>query len=356
VNASSWNTAGIMGSADSDRNSADADALPPRDSVPCEVLRFSTDNFPEHRRIEAYREIYGRIIIKHEIKPIGDQPFHFDGSLCNLPGLGLAVSRFSPCLRSHGLQHNDSEHLVLGIGRSGGCVVQQRGREALIGRGEAVLTSSPDPAVVTIAAMSEAVSLRIPRSVLRSRIGDLDARVSRTIPRDTEGLLLLTGYVDAIRSAQALTDPQMSGLVVAHVYDLVALVLGAKGDVRKLAQEGGGRAARRSAIFSAIESRSGNPGLSAAAVAALLGVTPRYIHLLLEETGRSFTHHLLERRLENAVALLRDPSWYARRIGDVALEAGFSDLSHFSRAFRRRYGVTPSDMREAAVRDREGRD
>ena len=114
-----------MGSTDSDRNSADADALPPRDSVPYEILRFSTDNFPEHRRIEAYREIYGRIIIKHEIKPIGDQPFHFDGSLCNLPGLGLAVSRFSPCVRSHGLQHNDSEHLVLGIGRSGGCVVQR---------------------------------------------------------------------------------------------------------------------------------------------------------------------------------------------------------------------------------------
>jgi AraC-like DNA-binding protein len=350
VNAGSWNTASIMGSTDSDRNSAE-DALLPRDPVPYEVLRFSTDDFSEHRRIEAYREIYGRTIIKHEIKPIGDRPFHFDASLCNLPGLGLAVWRISPCLRSHGLQHNDSDHLVLGVGRSGGCVVQQRGREAMVGKGEAVLTSSADPAVVAITSMSEAVSLRIPRSVLRSRIGDLDARVSRPIPRGTEGLSLLTGYVGAIRGAEALTDPQMCELVVAHVYDLVALVLGAKGDARKLAQDGGGRAARRSAIFSAIESRSGIPDLSAAAVAALLGVTPRYIHLLLEETGRSFTHHLLERRLENAARLLRDPRWYPRRIGDIALEAGFTDLSHFSRAFRRRYGVTPSDVREAAMRD-----
>jgi AraC-like DNA-binding protein len=68
-------------------------------------------------------------------------------------------------------------------------------------------------------------------------------------------------------------------------------------------------------------------------------------------TGRSFTHHLLERRLENAAALLRDPRWRERRIADVAAEAGFTDLSHFSRAFRRRYGATPSDVRAAAMRE-----
>jgi AraC-like DNA-binding protein len=339
-----------MGSADTGRNSLKA-AQTPRDATTWEVLRFSTDDFPEHKRIEAYREIYGRTIRKHEVKPLGDKPFRFDGTFCNLPGLGIALSRFSPCLRTHGLQHNDSDHLVLGIGLNGGCVVEQRGREAVIGAGEAVLTSNPDPAMVAISTISESVSVRVPRSVLRSRIGDLDARVSRRIPRNTGGLELLTGYINAVRDVDMLTKPEMHGLVVAHVYDLVALILGAKGETRKLAEDGGGSAARRAAIFGIIENRSGNPDLSAAAVAALLGVTPRYVHLLLEETGRSFTHHVLEQRLENAVALLRDPRRYGRRIGEIAVEAGFTDLSHFSRAFRRRYGATPSDVREAAMRN-----
>lgn len=339
-----------MGSTGTGRNSDKAGALAQRDALPCEMLHFSTNDFPEHRRIEAYREIYGRTIVKHEIKVIGDLPFHFDGSLCNLPGLGLAQSRFSPCLRSHGLQHNDSDHLVLGVGLSGSCVVQQRGREAVIGVGEAVLTSSADPAIVAISTMSEAISVRVPKSILRARIGDLDARVSRRIPRDTEGLGLLTGYMSAIRNAEMPVKPDMCDVVVAHVYDLVALILGAKGEARRLAADGGGRAARRSAVFQVIESRSGDAGLSAAVVATLLGVTPRYVHLLLEETGKSFTHHLLERRLEHAAVLLRDPRRYGRRIGEIALEAGFTDLSHFSRVFRRRYGATPSDMREAAMR------
>jgi AraC-like DNA-binding protein len=105
------------------------------------------------------------------------------------------------------------------------------------------------------------------------------------------------------------------------------------------------RHARLAAILRTIESRSDEPDLSAAAVAASLWVTPRYVHLLLEGTGKSFTHHVLERRLERAAVLLRDPQWGHRKVADIAAEAGFTDLSYFNRAFRRRFGATPSAVR-----------
>jgi hypothetical protein len=80
------------------------------------------------------------------------------------------------------------------------------------------------------------------------------------------------------------------------------------------------------------------------------------LHLLLEETGKSFTHHVLERRLDKAAALLRDPRWRDRKIADIAAEAGFTDLSHFNRAFRRQYGATPSDLRAAVSEDKARQD
>ncbi len=110
------------------------------------------------------------------------------------------------------------------------------------------------------------------------------------------------------------------------------------------------RANRRAAILRAIENRSGDPNLSAAAVAKLLGITPRYVHLLVADTGRSFTHHLLERRLERAALMLRDSRWEQRKIADIAVEAGFTDLSYFNRAFRRSFGLTPTEMRDQARR------
>jgi AraC-like DNA-binding protein len=155
----------------------------------------------------------------------------------------------------------------------------------------------------------------------------------------------LLGYVAAIRSADSLAKLELRDLVVSHVYDLVSLVLGAVGDVRQAAEEGGVRMARRAAILRDIERLSADPALTANVVAGLLGITPRYVHLILEETGKTFSELVLERRLERAAALLRDPAWRERKIVDIAAEAGFTNLSYFNRSFRRRFGDTPSGVK-----------
>ena len=111
------------------------------------------------------------------------------------------------------------------------------------------------------------------------------------------------------------------------------------------------RTERRAAVLREIEQRSSDPALSAVDVANLLGITPRYVHLLLKQTGASFSHHVLDRRLEKAAALLRDSQWRDRLIIEIAAEAGFTDISHFNRAFRQKFGATPSVIRESSGRD-----
>lgn len=159
---------------------------------------------------------------------------------------------------------------------------------------------------------------------------------------------LLFGYLNAARTVDLSGGGRAAELYEQHIIDLVLLALGAAGEAGELAQERGLRAARRAAVLRAIDSRSGDPGLNAVKVAAMLGVTPRYVHLLLEETGRSFNQHLSEKRLQRSAALLRDPAWRHRKIADIALQAGFTDLSNFGRAFRHRFGATPSEVRAAA--------
>lgn len=315
-----------------------------------QVLRFSTDNFPQHERITAYREIYGGMIVTHDIEPIGDEPFRFEATLCKLPDLGMASSVISPSRRSRRRRGIDGDDVLLGFSLGGDCVVRQNGREASIRNGEAVLTRSADPVAIVIPSPSPALTLRIPDSILRARTGDLDAWVTRPISVSAESRLL-TGYIAALWASDALLNPTLGAIAGAHIHDLVSLMLGANAESREMAQRGGLRAARLAAVLRAIECRSGEIGLNAAVIAAELGVTPRYVHLVLEETGSSFTRHLLERRLQKAAALLRNSRWRQRRVADVALEAGFNDLSYFNRSFRRRYSATPLEIRQAASCD-----
>src|SRR4029079_1412281 len=72
----------------------------------------------------------------------------------------------------------------------------------------------------------------------------LDDRLGRSIPRSGEALRLLTGYVKLLRTEASLASPELQRLAVAHVYDLIAAVVGATRDGAELAA---GRGAARGA-------------------------------------------------------------------------------------------------------------
>ena len=55
------------------------------------------------------------------------------------------------------------------------------------------------------------------------------------------------------------------------------------------------------------------------------------------------------------LAARADPGRARDKISTLVFEAGFHDLSHFARAFRRRYGDTPSGMRAGALPPKESR-
>jgi AraC-like DNA-binding protein len=65
--------------------------------------------------------------------------------------------------------------------------------------------------------------------------------------------------------------------------------------------------------------------------------------------GTTFTDYLLEQRLNFAERQLVSTARKAT-VSEIAYAVGFSDLSYFSRCFRRRFGITASDLRAAGHR------
>ena len=84
-------------------------------------------------------------------------------------------------------------------------------------------------------------------------------------------------------------------------------------------------------------------------LAQSLAVSPRQLERAYDEIGlTTFATHLRAVRLRNAAELLaRQPL----TVTDVARLVGYRQPSHFVKAFRRRFGVTPGAFRDAARRD-----
>jgi len=65
----------------------------------------------------------------------------------------------------------------------------------------------------------------------------------------------------------------------------------------------------------------------------------------LSKSGQGFAKILLHTRLEHGLSLLQTTD---SQVSEIALDCGFKTPSHFSDAFRKRFGIKPKDIRLAA--------
>lgn len=305
------------------------------------VAEFSTAQWPEHLRLFAVNEFCANFI-KSDIQALPDQPFHLESKFRRLPGLGICWATGSGLRASRGARHVTSDDVMVTLNLQGERLFKDETR-LHAGQGRVVLEAGPGGAVIVVP--TRHVTLMVPRRALAPRV--LTAK-SSVIPADNDALQLLRSYLGSLEHAPLATDA-VRRLAVAHVYDLVAMLLGATGD--DAARGRGVRAARLVAIKNDIMAHLREPGLSVATVAERNRMSPRYLHRLFGEDGTTFGAFVLETRLARAERLLTDSRYAQRSVGSIGYDSGFSDLSYFYRSFRRRFGATPSDLRAAAQRN-----
>jgi AraC-like DNA-binding protein len=187
------------------------------------------------------------------------------------------------------------------------------------------------------------LTFRVPVAAIAPLVPDVAAVVAKRVPADLKALRLLTRYLEILQDTAALATRQLQDLAATHVYDLLALALGATSEAGEIANGRGLRAARLQTILAEIRAHFAEPGFSPGHVASRLGVSPRYVQDVLHDTGVSFTERVMEMKLQKARAMLAGAG--ALKIIDVAYGCGFGDISYFNRCFRRRFGAAPSEFR-----------
>jgi len=313
-------------------------------------MRFhiSTAGFDGSKGIEEFRETFGRTILRLEMNPLNDTPLSLDMDVRVLPGFAMASGSMSPMQNSHPTELIDNDDVVLTIMKPGAGQLRQAGRETDICAGEGVLTANGEPATSAALMPSTVLNFRLSRSVLINDVVDLDDAVARVIPADNPALRLLLGYSSLLNDPQSFGTPELCRAFVTHMHDLAALALGAGRDAAATARLRGLRAARLQGIKSDIMENLTRSNLSIDAVALRQGLSRSYVSKLMASDGATFTDFVLDRRLAHAYRMLTNWRYAERKISEIALASGIGDLSYFNRTFRRRYGLTPSDVRARA--------
>lgn len=140
---------------------------------------------------------------------------------------------------------------------------------------------------------------------------------------------------------EALWDEAMTGeLVGASQILFEAIILAARASPGVGSPEAGNALFQRA--LEIIDRNLLEPTLCVSGIAGQLGITTRYLQRLFARHGTTPRAHVAQSRISYAARLLSDGS---SSVTGAAMEAGFNDLTHFGRLFRKTFGETPREYR-----------
>ncbi|MGW4055322.1 AraC-like ligand-binding domain-containing protein [Streptomyces sp. NPDC004779] len=310
----------------------DASAVPPRERE--DLIRH------------ALWKSFSRADITHH-SSTGDISGHI--RLSDVGPIRICSARGTPVtlLRKARLAREDHEPAVfLGIQMAGTNIVEQNGRQCLVGPRSLVVYESTAPYTLHFREGVDYHSLRIPREALA-----LPDRTLRSVAAVPLGPGNPTAQLAFTYFSQLVTDEDLHGGARAEALLEPSVELLRAVVTSHLDAEGPRSAALSDVpldlrITHYLREHLADPDLSAARIAAAHGISVRHLYAVLARSSISLGDWIRSHRLAECRRELAGPGGRLRTIAGIGRSWGFQDASHFSKAFKHAYGLSPKAWRE----------
>ncbi|WP_262143950.1 transcriptional regulator FeaR [Serratia ficaria] len=230
------------------------------------------------------------------------------------------------------IARSDGGHFFTVFQLRGTALMEQGGRQAVLSAGDATLIDASQPSSFTFQRDSRQISLLLPRSCL-----PLPPPCARRLGAENGAVRLSRQLV-----LGSMQDPQIDGAESEAILNALAALL------QPALAGAQARSAGRQPVFNQalalIDRHIQSAQLRPEWVAMELGVSLRSLYRLFARQGLVVAQYIKNRRLDLCAQALRSADGQEKLAG-IGYDWGFTDHSHFSTAFKQRFGVTPSEYR-----------
>ena len=244
---------------------------------------------------------------------------------------------------------DDDRHCYLVSQRSGTSSITQGGTTLNLVQGDIVLMDSVGSCEIVPHGLIEHTSLCLPRNVVARSMGDGKDLFGKISARSASGRLLRL-LIDQLHISESMdvrsdeSEAMLSALISLLTPALSALD-GAPWPGEHLPTESLRRNAQR-----LIDESLTHPNLSPVLLAKRMSISVRHLYRLFEEEGDSVCRYIQRSRLIRSASDLGNPHLREESITSIAYKWGFTDSSHFSRAFKKQFEQSPKDYRASMLR------
>lgn len=278
------------------------------------------------------------ISIQSEHQPLEAQMTGFTGRNLRFAELKFSAHKTA----SRGCPLTPHSRVIVSFHQSGDAVVSQGGREASVPPGSFFIVDPASPFEITTGAMTTR-SVYLLRSTLVQLVPELAGLTATPIECHAGPAAILRCAVDAIFDSAECLDGESSERIAEALPHLVAAALRSAEGATALPSRL--RHMHKERIRRYVKEHLGDPELGPAAIAQAVRLSPRHVHDLFADEPVPLMKWVWAERLDQCRREFADPRLAQRSVSEVAYAWGFSDMSHFSRAFKAKFGVSPREFR-----------
>lgn len=298
------------------------------------------------------REVNDLLGTRFELTPIGSK--RFDGeflSIQRLNGVCLADIRFtahSTRLKPGRTRTAHGHTFLVSLQVEGTSRVTQSGRECNAEPGQIFILDPSRPFEIETQDMRTR-TVCLDAAFMRDGFPEYEHFTATTFDGWTGAGSICAGLITHMFSEAASVSATMAGRLADGLSHLLAISLLEAEDP----EISHGRYSRDSGrvrqVKQLIRMRLADPLLDCSEISAESGISLRHLHYLFTKEGTTIMRWVWSERLRRIARDLQNPALSHRTISSIAFDWGFSEAAHFSRAFKRAFGVTPLNYRQKTL-------
>jgi AraC family transcriptional activator of tynA and feaB len=311
--------------------------------------RWNVQGRPDPEVLDAWGDVLATTHLGFDIRSTFRTPRTFKASVSvqRFGDLALVDCESSPWLgnRSTTILGDDPKAIVgFQMLRRGVEQVRTLGQEPIsLTPGDMIVWNGWEPVEVEVMEAFAKRTLIFPRDRVLAvcpRFHDLDE-----LPplRHTPAARLLMRYLDALAIELPGLDASADVAAAEAALELLRAAIEPSAPTS--------RASRRTAMLAEIRRHVRlhlqDPTLGPEAIARAHAISVRALHALFEDSAESVAGLVRRERLARCLGDLQLTS--GGSVTEIAFRWGFRDAAHFSRVFKREFGLTPSEVRAAAI-------
>lgn len=315
---------------------------------------LSINELATPRRAAAWRDAVCDTFVRLECTPERHAPMHGRIEAGTLGNLHVARVQSSPQFvertRERAAQA-DEAFVLLSVQLRGRTIVRQGSSEAVLTPGSIAFYDTTRPYTLTLPGDFDQVVLHLPRQTLEAKAGRGLDHMAERLPASNPFAQAVMALAPQLLRIINLSQSALAERTAAAAVELISLALESLAESAPKGEESASlpRGPAADALVwrtrDLIGRQLDDTELSPTRLASQGHVSLRRLQEVFKSHGTTPSDCIWEMRLEFARGLLASPQQAQESVSTIAYRAGFSELAHFSRRFRQRYGVSPRDYR-----------